>query len=319
MSKRKINLGGRRNPSARNFLQRIVVLPAQRTERVTLKNTVKSYLILTLGTALMACGIYFFKFPNNFSTGGVSSLSILLAAVFPVFTQGEYMLAANLLLLAVGLLIFGKGFAVKTVYCSVLLSVLTRLFEIFIPLAAPLTEQKMLELVFAIGLTAVGSALIFNERASSGGTDIVAMILKKYSSLDIGKALLCSDFILASVSIFVFDVETGLYSLLGLLLKAFVVDNVIDGINLSKCFTIVLDVDKANEICAFISQELHRGVTVYDCKGYFSKEEKVMIITVLNRRQAALLKAKIKQTARQAFAVVTNSSDILGKGFRTVL
>ena len=276
-----------------------------------------SYLIITAGTIIMAMGIYFFKFPNNFSTGGVSALSMILAALAPAMSAGQYMMIINVILLVVGLLVFGKGFAVKTIYSSMLLSVCTRVFEVVIPLEHALTDQKLLELIFAIGLTAVGSALIFNEGASSGGTDIVAMILKKFTNLNIGRALLCSDIVLAAASFWVFDIETGMFSVLGLILKAFVVDNVIDGINLSKCFTIITDKDV--EICEFINKELHRGATVSVCSGAFTGEDRKMIITVLNRGQAVMLKQFINKTDKHAFTVITNSSDILGKGFRTVL
>ena len=282
-----------------------------------IKKEIISYFLLTFGTVLMAVGIYFFKFPNNFSTGGVSSMAIILSALAPKFTQAEYMLAINMLLLVVGLLVFGRGFAVKTVYCSVLLSVLTRVFEVIVPLSVPMTDQKLMELFFSIAFIAVGSAIIFNERASSGGTDIIAMILKKFTKMDIGKALLCSDFMFALVSVFIFDMETGMFSVFGLVLKAFVVDNIIDSINLKKCFMIVTD--KPDEICEFINKELHRGATVSECMGAFTDSEKKLIITVLSRNQAIMLKMFIKETDKHAFSVITNSSDILGKGFRNVM
>ena len=282
-----------------------------------LQSTLKSYVTITVGTIIMAVGIYFFKFPNNFSTGGVSALSMILTKLAPMLTAAQYMMIFNVLLLIVGLLIFGKTFAVQTIYCSMLLSVCTRVFEVVMPLSAPITDQTLLELVYAIGLTAIGSAILFNEGASSGGTDIVAMILKKYTSLDIGKALLYSDIILAVASIWVFDIATGMFSILGLVMKAFVVDNVIDGINLTKCFTIITDKDK--EICDYINNELHRGATVSECSGAFTGEHRKMILTVLKRGQAVALKRFIKETDPHAFTMITNSSDILGKGFRTIV
>lgn len=282
-----------------------------------LQSTLKSYLTITAGTIIMAVGIYFFKFPNNFSTGGVSALSMILTKLAPMLTAAQYMMIFNVLLLIVGLLIFGKTFATQTIYCSILLSVCTRVFEVVMPLTAPITDQTLLELVYAIGLTAIGSAILFNEGASSGGTDIVAMILKKYTSLDIGKALLYSDIILAVASIWVFDIATGMFSILGLVMKAFVVDNVIDGINLTKCFTIITDKDK--EICDYINNELHRGATISECSGAFTGENRKMILTVLKRGQAVALKRFIKENDPQAFTMITNSSDILGKGFRTVV
>ncbi len=277
----------------------------------------KSYLLMTLGAFIMACGIYFFKFPNNFSTGGVSALSILLVPLGTGLTAGQYMMIFNVLLLLVGFLVFGKKFAFKTVYCSLLLSLFNILLENVFPMSSPFTDQKMLELVFAIGLTAVGSAILFNENASSGGTDIVAMILKKYTRMNIGNALLVSDFVLALTSAFIFGIETGLFSILGLVMKAFVVDNVIDSINLTKCFFIVTEHDE--EICRFITEELHRGATVSLAKGVFTGDEKKMVITAMGRGQAMLLKQKIKEIDKKAFCIITSSSDILGKGFRTVL
>lgn len=281
------------------------------------QNRFITYLLMTLGSVVMAGGIYFFKFPNNFSTGGVSALSILLSPLLPNISTAQIMMVFNVLLLIIGLIVFGKKFAFKTIYCSMVLSVATRLFEVFVPMEQAFTQNKMLELIFAIGLTAVGSAILFNEGASSGGTDVVAMILKKYTRLDIGKALLCSDAVLAMASFFMFDIETGMFSLLGLIMKAFIVDNVIDSINLNKCFVIVTAKDK--EICDFIHNELHRGATVSECLGSFTGEDKRMIITVLNRAQAVMLKQYIKQTDEKAFSIITNSSDILGKGFRTVM
>lgn len=290
---------------------------ADNSKQAKKQSTFKSYLFMTLGAVIMAAGIYFFKFPNNFSTGGVSALSILLVPLLPGVSAGQIMIFFNILLLIVGFLVFGRKFAFKTVYCSMLLSICTRVFEIVLPMEAAFTDQKFLELIFAIGLTAVGSAILFNENASSGGTDIVAMILKKYSSLDIGKALLCSDAILAVASAFVFDIETGMFSVLGLVMKAFVVDNVIDSINLTKCFQIITDKDK--EICEFITKDLHRGATVSMCTGAFTHDDKRIIITVLNRPQAVALKQYIKTVDPKAFTVITNSSDILGRGFRTIV
>lgn len=282
-----------------------------------MKKTLKSYVIMTFGSLMMACGIYFFKFPNNFSTGGVSALSILLVPVFPQITAGQFMMFFNVILLVVGLVVFGKGFTFKTVYCSLLLSVFTRVFEIFIPMNTPFTEQKLLELVFAIGFTAAGSAILFSEGASSGGTDIIAMILKKLTRLDIGKALLASDFILAAAAIVIFDVETGFLSVFGLILKAFIVDNVIDSINLSKCCIVVTD--NGEQICEYIHKTLRRGATVSKCCGSYTGKEKSMVTAVLSRDQAVRLKLYIKEKDPMAFSIITNSSDVLGKGFRTVL
>ncbi len=278
-----------------------------------------SYIIITFGTAIIAVGIYFFKFPNHFSVGGVSSLAVLLSKLFNyAVTESQIMSIANIFLLILALIIFGKHFAIKTIYSTVLLSFLTLVFEKVFPLEAPITDQKFLELILTIGGIAIGSAILFSQGASSGGTDVIAMIIKKFSGADIGTALLISDAFMAIASGFIFPDQPDicLYSCVGLVLKSFIVDNVIDGFNRNKYFVIVTTKEK--EACDFIHNILHRGATISKCVGSFTGEEKSMITTVLNRTQAGMLKKYLKEIDPSAFTVITNSSDIVGKGFRIV-
>ena len=176
--------------------------------------------------------------------------------------------------------------------------------------------RAFLELCYAVILPAAGSAIIFNIGASSGGTDIIAMILSKYTSLEIGKALLVSDFCIALFAGGLYGVRTGLYCVLGLLAKAFVVDGVIEGINVRKKVTIVSrQPDKINE---FIMGTLHRGATVYTAHGAFSGRDEQVITTVLNRREAVSLRNYIRRTDPGAFITIVNSSETIGKGFRAI-
>lgn len=277
---------------------------------------IKNFLLITLGTVLTAVGIYFFKFPNNFSTGGVSGISILLGKLVPFLSPAVSMWAINLILLLIGFLFFGRGFGLMTAYCSMLYSFLTWLFEVIYPMTAPFTDQPFLELCFAMMLPAVGSAILFNCNASTGGTDIVAMILKKYTSLDIGKALLVSDALIAFSACFVFDIRTGLFSLLGLIIKAFVVDSVIESINLCKYFSIVTSCPDA--ICDYIIREMNRSSTVIDAIGAYSHEDRKVILVACRRSEAVRLRQYIKTVDPKAFMFITNTSEIIGKGFRTV-
>lgn len=277
---------------------------------------IKNFLLITLGTVLTAVGIYFFKFPNNFSTGGVSGISILFGKLVPFLSPAVSMWVINLILLLIGFLFFGRGFGLMTAYCSMLYSFLTWLFEVIYPMTAPFTDQPFLELCFAMMLPAVGSAILFNCNASTGGTDIVAMILKKYTSLDIGKALLVSDALIAFSACFVFDIRTGLFSLLGLIIKAFVVDSVIESINLCKYFSIVTSCPDA--ICDYIIREMNRSSTVIDAIGAYSHENRKVILVACRRSEAVRLRQYIKTVDPKAFMFITNTSEIIGKGFRTV-
>lgn len=275
----------------------------------------KIYLWLTVGSLLETIGIYFFKFPNNFSTGGVSGLSIVLSHFFAGFTPGTFMLITNIVLLIIGFIFVGTEFGFRTVYCSVLMSLSTRLLEMLCPLAAPLTSMPLLELIFAIFLAGLGAAILFNYGASTGGTDIVAMILKKYLKTNISKVLFAVDFIIVMLTYFAFGTETWLLCVLGITTKILVLNNMLESLNSSKYFTIITT--EADAISNYITQNLHKGATISDsfCGG-FSNNGKSVILTVLNRRNAILVKNYVKSVDPQAFVIVSTTSDIIGKGFR---
>ncbi len=278
--------------------------------------TLKMYLIITVGTLMVASGVYFFKFPNNFSTGGVSGISVILGYLSPKLSAGSYVLIINIILLIVGFIFIGTSFGVKTVYSSLLMSFSIWGLEKICPMTSPMTDQPFLELSFAVLLPAVGSAVLFNTGASTGGTDIAAMILKKYAKIDIGKALFLVDAVIAVTAGLVFGIETGLFSCLGLIAKAFFVDSVIESINTSKYFTIVTE--NPEPVLDFIMTELHRGATEStEFEGAYSKKKKTLILTVVNRMQAVRLKNFVHANDKGAFMVISTSSDVIGKGFRT--
>ena len=277
------------------------------------KRTLEEYVILTVATLILVVGVYVFKFPNNFSFGGVTGIAVVLSAVMPA-TPGNITFIINMVLLVVGFIFLGKSFGIRTVYVSVLMSVGLSLAEVWFPMEHPLTTQPVLELMYAIVLPAFSAAIMFNIGASGGGTDIIAMILKKYTKLNIGGALFLVDLGIVIASCFVFDAQTGLCSLCGLLAKSLVVDNVIESINLCKYFTIISS--DPEPICDFIQNVLNRSTTLYNAEGGYSHENKKVILCALDRRQAVILQRFIRQTDDSAFIMITKSSETFGKGFR---
>ena len=271
------------------------------------------FLLMTLGTALVSVGVYFFKFPNNFSMGGVSGLAVLLGRLVPMLSPSAFNGIINLLFLVLGFLMLDKGFGFRTVYCSILYAGLVQLFEILCPLSAPLTDQLMLELLFAVILPALGSAILFNIGASSGGTDIAAMILKKYTGLDVGRALLFSDVAIAAAALVIFDIQAGLCSLLGLALKSVLVDSAIESFNRRKAFFIITS--QPEPVCDYVTHTLGRGATVWQAQGAYTGEEHHVVLTVLSRGQAVILRRQLKVMDPKAFLIVANSSEIFGKRF----
>lgn len=278
-----------------------------------MSDKIKEFFLLTAGILIMVVGIYFFKFPNNFSFGGVTGIAVVVSEYLPV-SKSVITTIINVALLILGFLLLGKGFGVKTVYTSLLMSFGLSFLEKICPMTQPLTDEVILELAFGIFLPAVGSALLFNIGASSGGTDIVAMILKKYTSINIGNALLLTDLIVVAATFFVFDVKTGLLSTLGLLVRSFMIDGVIENINLKKYFTVVCS--DPEPICDFITLDLNRSATVCEAMGAFSHDKKYVIYTVMSRAQAVRLRTFIHRQDPSAFILISNTSEIIGKGFR---
>lgn len=274
------------------------------------------FLLINLGLILTAAGIHFFKVPNSFATGGVSGLAIVIRHFFPGISVGPIMLIINIFLLIIGFALIGRTFGSKTVYSSFALSGMVWLLDRLVPISHPLTNDKLLELFFAIILPAVGSAIVFNQNASTGGTDIVAKVLNKLTSIDIGKALLLSDFAITLAAGAVYGVQIGMYSVLGLIMKGFIIDTVIEGFNLRK--QIVIISEKPEKVRQYIIDNLHRGATVHMAYGAFTNEEKQIVTTVVNRRQAVALRQFIREIDQSAFITITNTSEIIGKGFRSI-
>jgi uncharacterized membrane-anchored protein YitT (DUF2179 family) len=163
-------------------------------------------------------------------------------------------------------------------------------------------------------MTGIGSAIIFNCQASSGGTDIVALILKKYTKLNVGRALLLTDFLIASSTFFIFGIEAGLYSMLGLFAKAFLVDGVIESIGKSKYLQIITK--KPQEIGKYIIENVKRDYTSYVGEGGYTGQQKTILVTVCKSGEALKIKAKVKEIDPDAFVIISDATEILGKGFR---
>lgn len=280
-----------------------------------MKSKLKNFSLLTISTLIMAVGIYFFKFANNFTFGGITGIAVLVAKFLPI-SASDFSFVVNILLLIIGWIVLGKSFAEKTAYSTILLSVSLSLLERIYPMSHPLTNEPLLELIFAILLPALGSAILFNIGASSGGTDVIAMILKKYTSVDIGKGLMISDLIFTLAGFLVFNVKTGLYSLLGQIMRSALIDNFIESFNRSKYFHVVTS--NATCICDFIQNDLQRGATIVNATGAFTGDDKYIILTVLSPSQAVKLRNFIKEHDPKAFLLVSNTSEIIGKGFHSV-
>ncbi len=285
--------------------------------------TALRWLLINLGALMMAASVYFFQAPNEFTLGGVGGLSIMLSKgitpLVPWLTQAVIMGIINVVLLIIGFILLGRKSMLRTIVTTIAYTFEIWLFE-FLDLiglisgGTTLTNQPFLELVYAILLFGVGGALIFNCGSSSGGTDIIALILKKFTKINVGFALMIVDLIILCCSFFVFkDVQTGLYSFMGLFAKSFLLDSVIESIGKTKYITIITS--NPAEIADYILNVINHSYTVYDAEGGYTGERKKVLVTVCKRGEALKLKTKVKTVDPSAFVIITDANEILGKGF----
>jgi len=282
------------------------------------KITAKEMVTIFLAITLMAMCTYFLNIPNSFCFGGISGLCIAISGAIGFGAPATMSSVINVILLFVGFILLGKSFGLKTTIATLILSAELAIFEKFIPMTHTLSTEPLMEMVFSVVLHAVSAAILFNVQASSGGSDIIAMIIKKYTSVkDIGKALMICDSIVVISCYFIFGMEAGMFSTMGMCIKVFMIDSVMETFNLCKYFTIITE--KPDEIAAYISNELKRGSTQMEAKGSFTDQGKTVIFTVLGKRQAIKLQTMVKSIDPNAFTMITNTSEVMGKGFRDIL
>ena len=297
------------------------------------KRSVLRWVILIFGIIMMSCSVYFFQTPNDFTLGGIAGIAVILESFIkplaPFFTQGVIMAIINVALLIIGLIILGKQCTVRTIFCSLFYTAFIWLFEYLDVIGAintaigrvneagvalrSLTDEPLLELVYAILLFGIGGALVFNCGASSGGTDIIALILKKFTNINVGMALMIIDMIVVLVSFYTFDVDKGLFSVLGLFTKSFLLDGVIESIGKTKYLTIITE--NPEKIAEYILKVINHGYTMYDAEGGYTHKKKKVLVTVCKRSEALKIKMKIHQEDPASFVIITYANEILGKGF----
>lgn len=275
----------------------------------------KEYLLITFGILLVALSVEYFFAPNNIAAGGVTGLAIVINALLPNLSVGGITLVLNLALFVVAFWLIGGNFGAKTIFASLGLSVVMWCIEKFMnPIA--ITTDLVIATVFGTLISAFGMAIVFNNNASTGGTDILAKILNKFFYINIGKSLLIVDILITFAGAIVFGVDTGFYAMLSVMILGITVDRFIDGFNSSKELTIISD--KYKEISEYILNDLSRGCTYLNGEGVYSGKEIKVIYSVLSRNEFIKLKEFIKEVDDRAFISVRESYEVLGEGFMKI-
>ena len=304
----------------------------------------RSWISIFLGCAIMAAGYVFFINPYNIVPGGVYGASIVMHNIFPSIQVGTFGYMFDIPLLILALVIFGGGFGARTIIAALLTP---GLMNIMSSLAYPSTEalqaldpaqlldgkidlsnDLMLATVMGSVLLGVGVGLVVRNQATTGGTDIVAMMLQKYAHIKFPNGVLLADAVVVIAGLLVIgfglgtadDVETGgwmlsLYSLIAIFLSSRVIARVIDGASYDKMIFIVSE-NHQEELRKFITVDLDRSATYIKARGMYTGAEKEMIFLVVSRKEVKSVERRIKDIDSQAFMVVTDAYDTYGEGFK---
>lgn len=276
------------------------------------KNLARETLLIAIGSFIVALGVYYFMVPENLATGGVSGLTIVLNNYLNIPLSITNFII-NVILLIIGFIFLGKEFGGKTIISVFFLSFFMYLMESFYPATKPVTNEILLNLICGIVISAMGLSIVFNQNASTGGTDIIAKLLNKYFHLDMGKGLMVADIIVVVLAFFTFGIQTGIVGAFGWFLNGIVVNYFIDGFNVKN--EVVIITKHHETVKNYIFSTLDRGVTVYKAEGGYTKEEKDIVVTILDRRQYFTLKKELKQLDPDSFVIVRTVQEVYGFGF----
>jgi len=276
----------------------------------------KSYSLIIIGTLIMATAYVLFVSPFRFAPGGVYGIAIVLHHTMglPIGVMGLIM---DIPLTIIGFIILGPRFGAKTIVGFVMLSVWISVLEYFHGYEPFVAGQPLLSSLYGGVLIGLGLRLVFKAKATSGGSDIIAMILAKYTKLPLGQLMIYVDSAIVLISWIAFkDPIIPLISWVIIFIVGKVVDVILEGINYDKTLFIISD--KFEEIENKITHDLNRGGTSFQGKGLFNNSNKTIIFTVVNRRELSILQDFIHEIDPMAFLTVINANEVLGRGFKSL-
>ncbi|WP_027339004.1 YitT family protein [Halonatronum saccharophilum] len=273
------------------------------------KGIIYDYIGITTGSILTAMGLVMFLVPNKIASGGVSGLATVVFYLFNL-PVGKVVFALNIPLFIIGVKELGAKFGIRTLYGIVVLSFFIDFLTPYLP---TLTSDPLLSAIYGGGLTGLGLGIVFRSKATTGGTDLIAQLISKYTNISVGQGLLVIDFAVIALAGIVFNAELALYALISLIITSKVIDLVQEGINISKAAFIISD--NAKEIKVEIMDNLDRGVTVLNGKGGFTDENKDILLCITDRSEVSTLKRTVHSIDKDAFVIITDVHEVLGEGF----
>ena len=271
------------------------------------RKNVREFLIITVGTIIIAAAVYFFMLPSHVTVGSGAALAMVISNFVPL-PVSQITLLLNIFLLIIGFLLIGPEFGVKTVYCAILMPAVMGVYEIIFPNFQSITQDPLLDTLCYVLIVGIGLALLFPRNASSGGLDIVAKLMNKFLGMDLGKAMSLSGILVSLSSALCYDKKIVVLSVLGTYFGGMVVDHFIFDMNIKRRVCIISP--KLDEITQFILYELHSGATLNPIIGAYNNQPMREVITIVDNQEYRRLMEYMKKTDPKAFITVYSVSHI---------
>ena len=271
------------------------------------KRTIREFTMITIGTAIAAAAVYFFMLPSNLAVGSASALAMVISNFIPL-PVSAITFGLNMVLLIIGFVLIGPEFGAKTIYASILLPAVMRVYEVAFPNVRSITGDAFQDMVCYILLVGVGLAMLFSVNASSGGLDIVSKLMNKYLRMDLGKAMSLSGMLVAVSSAFCYDAKTVVLSLVGTYIGGIAIDHFIFGMNIRRRVCILSA--KHEEITQWILHDLHSGATIYEGVGAYDNKVHKEIIAIVDNNEYKRLMDYMKKTDPSAFITVYSVNEV---------
>lgn len=273
----------------------------------------KKIVLIFVGTLLMSIGAHFFNFPSKIAAGGVGGTALIVNTLIPSLEKASIIIVLNIVLFIIGVLALGKEFGVFTFVGVASYSLFLKVFEIIEPVPKLLVDDKLVNLIIGASLIGVGIALVFNQNASTGGSDVIVKILDRYTRLNISGSVIFTDSLVIIFASLVLGIESGIYSILSLTITTIIMDKIISGFNIKYSMTIIsTEIEKIN---SFIHQDLNRGTTIYKALGGYTGGERNILVTIVDRTQYIKIRNYINKIDSNAFVFVSHTSEVIGEGF----
>lgn len=271
------------------------------------RKAIKEYALITVGTAIIAAAVYFFMIPGKLTPGSASAVALLLSNVIPL-PISVITLGLNASLLVIGFLLIGPEFGAKTVYTSLLMPLVMRIYEVAVPNMVSINQDPLLDMLCYVLVVSIGLAIVFNCNASSGGLDIVAKLMNKYLRMDMGKAMAASGMAVCVAALLVYDLKTVIISIIGTYFSGIVVDYFIFGMNIKRRVCILSS--RHEEVLNFILHELHSGASLYQAMGAYDRVQRTEIVTIVDKQEYARLMDYIHRNDPKAFVTVYSVNEV---------